>query len=269
MAFRAAWCLFLTILILLACGPKPEIPPAPPPAKGSPKAVLANLATTESKILTAAQSFDITISTNGRNRRKQSLDGTLFYKTGSYYFQIEATLGKDVTKVLIRNDSLWAYNPIDKTYLVDQSSSLIPDWGIGVKDVLNSIIGKYGLESGGTEYVGMVEGFYFYEIGIAKRTRKITVRPETENVTGIRLEPVGGGNQGGTVDVRFADFSNSGQAYRPRRITIMVREQELEMDIKINSERLNQELPDDLFELEIPTEAVRVSSERFWFLSDE
>jgi len=246
--------------LFISCGPKPEMGVLP--AKGSPEAVLSELTWKESLIHSVAQSMDIIISTPETGRR--SLKGTLFNKGKSYYFKIEGTLGKDVATILIHDDTTLAYSPIQKSYYRVRSNTQIPDWGISIKDILRIVIGRYGFISEVPEYVGAVEGFYFYQINGDRYKSKLTVRPEIKNITGIRFEPVSTRSKEDFIDIRFAAFRNDSVSYRPMKITIICRNRGVEMDIRIKSEKRNPQLPDELFDLKIPSEAKEVSPHWFW-----
>lgn len=244
---------------IFSCGPKPEY--QPPLPIGSPEDILNQLQSLEDSIASVAQTFDIDVTTpqTGAN----SLDGTLYNSNDEYFLLLEGTLGKDAIKALIRNDILLAYNPIDERYIEQDPSSIIPDWQISLKDLLNIIIGRFGLSKSNAEYVGMVEGFYFYEFERNRYIYKLTVRPETKNITGIRLHSADE-DDNLNIDVRFADFEPWLDSYRPRSIDMLVRERNLNLSVKIESEKVNIDLPTELFILEIPEEAMRVDPSLFW-----
>ncbi|MBD3168738.1 MAG: DUF4292 domain-containing protein [candidate division Zixibacteria bacterium] len=253
--------LIVAIVLLLSCGPKPE-PGIIPPAKGSPKAISAELKTLEESVLSGAQSVSIAISKPGFG--KQSLSGNIFYQNDRYYFKAEATLGKDVAKVMIKDGRTTAYSPIDNAYYRERSNEHKDQWGISIEEILSLIMGKYGFEKGEISYVGMVEGFYFYKVVTEDYIKKLTVRPETINITGIRYEPRKRFGDKDVVDVSFADFREYLDGYRPERVVISIREDNITIEIKINSEKLNQQLPDEIFTLELPDDAQEVSPYWFW-----
>jgi len=246
---------FLILLLLVSCGPKPKVKPLP--EKGSPEAVLADLTSNEATIISVAQSLDIAISTPDLGER--SLSGTLYFKDGRYLFQIEAMLGKDVAKWLITRDSLLAFSPMQKRYYVGRPNSPLPQWGIGARDMLDILIGKYGFRSGRAVYVGLADDYYFFELAGGESTKKITVRPDLVNITAIRYE-----SEGENIDVQFSDFSMSKASYRPREIALSARGRATSIRVSIKSEKLNSDLPDGVFELHIPDDAVEETANRFW-----
>ncbi|MBD3234298.1 MAG: DUF4292 domain-containing protein [candidate division Zixibacteria bacterium] len=261
MAFRRfiylLWALIL--MVGISCGPKPEY--QPPSPIGSPKDILNRLRTQEDSIASVAQTFNIDLTTPqiGTN----SLNGTLYHSKDEYFLLLEGTLGKDAIKALITHDRLLAYNPIDEQYIEEAPSSIIHDWEISLKDLLNIIIGKFGLVENNVEYAGMIEGFYFYEFKYNRYICKLTVRPETKNITGIRLHSLDE-DDNLNIDIRFANFEPWLDSYRPRSIDIFVRERKVNLSVQIESEKVNIDLPPDLFILEIPEEAMRTEPSIFW-----
>ena len=255
--------LLLIFLVLFSCGPKPE-QEVIPPAIGSPAAIAEALKIIEKSITSGAQSVSIVISKPGYG--KQSLSGNIFYDNGRYYFKAEATLGKDAAKALIGDGRTTAYSPVNNVYYRERSNEYKGQWGVSIEEVLNLIMGKYGFFRGENSYVGMVEGFYFYKLITEDYVKKITVRPETKNVTGIRYEPSKRAGETDVVDVSFSDFSGYLDGYRPRKTVISVRDENITIEINVKSEKLNQQLPDDIFRLEIPDDAQEVSPSWFWEL---
>ncbi|GEM_PF-6869897 len=248
------------LFLYAACGPKPPI--VKRPYKGSAQDILNHLIDDKSKITTVAQALKIKIST--RREGEHSLNGTLYYKAGSYYLQLEATLGKDVVKLLIADDTLKIYFPLDNSFSVALIESPIEGFGLTAKDLLDLFIGNYGFTRGNTKYVGMVDEYYFYEMDDDKYINRITVRPELINVVGIRIKPKSKKDKLDLIDVRFADFVEADGIYNPLRITIIDRNRDLTMNVKIKSEKRGIELPDNLFKLKIPSNAEEVKSTWFW-----
>ncbi|MCP4632720.1 MAG: DUF4292 domain-containing protein [candidate division Zixibacteria bacterium] len=257
---KVVFLILFSLLIMLACGPKPEI--QLPRERLNPDVIADNLATQERFIKSAASSMRINLY--APDKGKQSFTATLYNDEEKYFFQLEATLGKDVAKILVDNDKTTGYLSMEKSFYSGNSDNPIPEWGLSIKEILKLIVGKFGIYKKKIRYVGMVEGFYFYEQENNEFKRKITVRPETGNITGIRYQLNDENLNMTTIDIRYADFSQYEDFYRPGRISIIMRESGVNLDIEIKSERLNQDLPSDLFKLKIPENAKEVEESWFW-----
>jgi outer membrane lipoprotein-sorting protein len=245
---------------LLSCGRKPSLT-ITRPAK-SHKQVFTELVERESGLRSVAQSVDIELTTPDMGSR--SLDGTVYYNEGDYSVKLEGTLGKDVARILVKNDTIYAYSPPQNTYYIENRDEMIPDWNIRVVDILDMMTGPYGFDSRHVRYLGEDGSSFLFRIADDRTFKRIAVRRETVNITDITILSIDPESKVDCAAVRFSDFHRVDGVYRPRHIIMEIEKESIIIKMRIKSEKLNQDLPRSFFEIDIPEKALRVESGWFW-----
>jgi outer membrane lipoprotein-sorting protein len=245
----------MSMLLLFSCAPRKVI--KPPPTLRSPEEVLDSLKVKGSNIESYAADMVVGLHSE---KLDLSFDMELYYREPSEIaFTFEMLLGIDVARAVLRNDTLRAYSPFRNAYFEQElRGGRFMEFGDIEFDLVSNIdfsVGKFGFRETGTTFLGKDEGLYLYETTDTSWEKRFWVNPATVTVAKShwrhREDPY-------DLWINYYDFHKVGGGWRPGRITLYSQDKGFRTQIRIRQEKINIEIPDRFFELQIPEDAKRI-----------
>jgi hypothetical protein len=252
---RALAFLALTAILFASCAPKPKLLPE----QITPENVLRCTLQNQMEFETLACLVKMKIK-----GPKAKFSGTvefLFKNPGTFVFYPRTLFGIGGFRAKGEEDSLTIYFPRRNEFFrgsfsdFDESSPL--EWNLPLHLLLQMILGRSGLSNGETKYAGREGDIFHY--GLENDTWQISYWVDSRR---CRLTKARWARQedGNVFEAEYDGFKRKGLVEIPS--VILIRSQPgYSAILKFLERKFDKPLADDLFDLRIPSDAVRVTFE--------
>lgn len=241
-------------VVFLNCFPARRLTP---PQQVDPERVLGDLRLNEGDLHSAALSLEFKFSGKGR---RFSTQAEVFYQQPeafTVYFKSNSYL--NVFKSVIRNDSVFFYLPERNEYYLDSyerfSETKGWEWGIGLKDFLNLIVGKNGLEKAPLRFVKSEKNDLVFVSEDEFWERKFWVDQRKKQLTKSEWT---GKNNGQILRIDYKNYKDYEGRKLPSFLQIKIPSERETLKVRFKKRKINLPISEKRFRLTIPQDAQRV-----------
>jgi hypothetical protein len=239
--------------LIIGCGPKPKILPEDRTAEN----VLRCARENQTEFETFACLMKLKLRGEGAK-----FSGTIefFYRhPGTFSFYPRTFFGIGSFKAGGKDDSLTIYFPKQNEYYTGSFSDFektgLWSWTISLNMILDSILGKGGLEKEDLEFARSTKDLFSYEVEEGDWIREYWVESRRCRLVASRWEHK---TSGESYRIEYKNFTTHDHTDIPRVISIESSTED-SARIKFLERKFDSRLPLKKFELQIPPDARRVS----------
>ncbi len=245
--------LFCT-LFFLNCFPARRLTP---PEEVDPEEVLDHLRLNEKSLRSLALYLEFKFRGKGK---RFSTEAEVFYEeSGAFTIYFKSASHLNVLKSVIRNDSVSFYLPERNEYYHDSYDNFSRtkgwEWGIGLEDFLNLIIGKNGFGKAPLRFIKRVKNNLIYLSQDESWEKKFWVDHRKNQVT--RSEWTNK-NTRQVLKIDYKNYRDYDGWELPRFLEIKIPAEKETLKVRFKKRKINLPLSEKIFRIIIPDDARRV-----------
>jgi len=252
---RKALLIFLfLVFFLLGCFPARELRL---PQRIYPEEVIQSLASSEKNLHSMGAYLELKFKGKGK---WFSTEAEILYKepqTFTIYFKSSSHL--NILKSVFKSDSVLFYLPQTNEYYHDSYENFSQtkgwEWGIELKDFLNLVIGKNGLEENNMKFVKRERNHLIFVSENDGWERKFWVDHRKNHLVKSEWRKK---RNGESLIMEYNRYKDYDVQRLPRLLEIKIPEEKETLKIRFKKRKKNLPLPDKRFTVKIPSDAHRV-----------
>lgn len=196
---------------------------------------------------------------SGKGRRFSTQAEVLYQQSEAFIVYFKSNSYLNVFKSVMKNDSVFFYLPERNEYYLDSYENFSQtkgwEWGIGLKDFLNLIVGKNGLEKAPLRFVKSEKNNLVFISEDDSWQRKFWVDQRKNQLTKGEWT---GKNDGQILRIDYKNYKDYDGRKLPSLLQIKIPSERETLKVRFKKRKINLPISEKRFRLTVPRDAQRV-----------